>query len=73
MSADQAPTNAACAREVRVLQLRAKALAGGTHVDAEAVASTIARRAEFTRRLTARLVDEMRAQDVPETRPEGVL
>ncbi len=65
--------NAACARELRVFQLRAKALAGSAEVDAEAVASTIARRAEFTRRLTARLVDEMRAEGAPATRPQRVL
>lgn len=64
MPVDAPPVGPARARRLRLLQLRESTLGCESHVDADAIASVIARRALFTQRLAARLTDEMRADSV---------
>jgi hypothetical protein len=62
MPVDAPPVGPARARRRRLLELRESARGHGSRLDADAVASAIARRALFTQRLTARLVEETRAE-----------
>jgi hypothetical protein len=58
MPVDAPPVGPAKARQLRLLQLREQLRRPGAQVDVDAVATAIARRAQFTRDLAAQLAGE---------------